>query len=165
LLQISMFFGPLMTTGMILGIAVGGYLANRLARVSPSRPLLISVCVNIVIPPVFWLTLLVPSSSVALGLTFVTGFLAVSHAPIYAAAVQNCCRGVVRSSASAVMVLMNSVIGMGLLPFFVGILSDVGTHAFGDNSLRYSLVFMISVNFVAAFMFFKAYASNAPVET
>lgn len=155
--QIGFFFGPLLTAGMILGAISGGYLSNRLARTSLWRPIWICVWANALVTPITWATLMVPSTSVALALTFFGGFLGLAHASSYVAAIQNCCQPRVRAFAVGLVVVASSTIGLGILPLAVGILSDAGADTFGENSLRYALSFVITASLGAALMFWNSH--------
>lgn len=51
-----------------------------------------------------------------------------------------------RAVASAILLFVLNLIGMGLGPYFVGILSDVFAPTFGIESLRYALCIAVLVN-------------------
>lgn len=51
-----------------------------------------------------------------------------------------------RAVASAILLFVLNLIGMGLGPYFVGILSDFFTPTFGIESLRYALCIAVLVN-------------------
>lgn len=51
-----------------------------------------------------------------------------------------------RAVASAILLFVLNLIGMGLGPYFVGILSDVFAPTFGIDSLRYALCIAVLVN-------------------
>ena len=60
-----------------------------------------------------------------------------------------------RAMASAVYVLLNNLIGMGLGPLAVGVISDIFSEQYGVDALRYSILSMIVfVNIWASIHFY-----------
>jgi len=59
-----------------------------------------------------------------------------------------------RAVASAILLFVLNIIGMGLGPFFVGVASDALTPAYGSESLRYALCLSVVVNIWAATHYF-----------
>ena len=55
-----------------------------------------------------------------------------------------------RALASAVVLFVINLIGLGLGPQMVGILNDVLAGRFGDASVRYSLLIVVATNLWAA---------------
>ena len=48
-----------------------------------------------------------------------------------------------RSLASAILLFVLNIIGLGLGPVFAGFLSDLLRPEYGDESIRYSLLFLV----------------------
>jgi len=61
-----------------------------------------------------------------------------------------------RSMSSAVYYFVMNLIGMGLGPLFIGMLSDYLTPIYGVESLRYSLFFVSIVYLVCIYFYWKA---------
>ena len=61
-----------------------------------------------------------------------------------------------RAVASAVLLFMLNIIGMGMGPFLVGVASDLLAPSSGTNSLRYALCFAVIVNVWATVHYFLA---------
>lgn len=59
-----------------------------------------------------------------------------------------------RAVASAILLFMLNIIGMGMGPYLVGVVSDVLAPATGIHSLRYALCFAVLVNVWAACHYF-----------
>lgn len=59
-----------------------------------------------------------------------------------------------RAVASAILLFMLNIIGMGLGPYFVGVASDYLTPAYGISSLRYALCLAVLANLWAATHYF-----------
>ena len=85
-----------------------------------------------------------PFALVFMGLSAI--FASFWIAPSYAA-VQNLVPQHWRTQASALMLLAINLLGMGLGPLLVGMLSD-GFSAYGDDSVRYALSIGVSLSVV-----------------
>nr|WP_321327752.1 MFS transporter [uncultured Parasphingorhabdus sp.] len=72
------------------------------------------------------------------------------------AMIQNLVRPRMRAVASAISIFLLNIVGMGLGPQGVGILSDLLGPTFGADSLRYTLCIFLFVNLWAAFHFWMA---------
>ena len=59
-----------------------------------------------------------------------------------------------RAVASAILLFVLNLIGMGLGPYFIGILSDVLNPTFGAESIRYALCVAVLVNLWAGVHYF-----------
>ncbi len=59
-----------------------------------------------------------------------------------------------RAVASAILLFMLNIIGMGMGPYLVGVVSDILSPTAGIHSLRYALCFAVLVNVWAAFHYF-----------
>ena len=61
-----------------------------------------------------------------------------------------------RAMASAILLFMLNLIGLGLGPMMTGFMSDWLTPQFGVAALRYAMSFAVMVNFWCAFHYFMA---------
>jgi hypothetical protein len=59
-----------------------------------------------------------------------------------------------RAVASAILLFMLNIIGMGLGPYFVGIFSDLLSPSYGISSLRFALCIAVLANLWAAVHYF-----------
>ena len=59
-----------------------------------------------------------------------------------------------RAVASALLLFMLNIFGMGLGPYFVGVTSDMFSTDYEINSLRYALCLCVLANLWAAFHYF-----------
>ncbi len=167
LTEIGLFFGPGLACGMIAGMLAGGFLGDRIGRVSIGRSLLLCVWANLLLTPLDWTLLWVPSLRLALILTFFHAALSVLYAPTLTAAMQTVAGPRVRGMAAAIFNLVNGLLGQALFPLIVGIASDAFAASHGADSLRWALTVVIPVCLVASALFVKAAAvtSVAEVET
>ena len=98
-----------------------------------------------------------PFALVFMGLSAV--FASFWIAPSYAA-VQNLAPQHWRTQASALMLLAINLLGMGLGPLLVGMLSD-GFSAYGDDSVRYALSIGVSLSVVGGIAYLSGSAKYA----
>ena len=99
----------------------------------------------------------VPFALVFMGLSAV--FASFWIAPSYAA-VQNLVPQYWRTQASALMLLAINLLGMGLGPLLVGMLSDLLSQ-FGDSSVRYGLSIGVSLSLVGGVAYLRGSALYA----
>ncbi len=149
-LFLGIVVGPIGGAGALLG----GYLADRLAK----RDLrwnawIVAVAKLLAIPFVagFYLA---PNLSWALafyipGTIFGAFYLGPSFALIQTLSPLH-----MRALASAIMLLIINLIGLGLGPQLVGLLSDILRPSLGGESLRYALLIFAMVNIVAALHYY-----------
>jgi len=100
----------------------------------------------------FWLTDFTSALMLYLIPAFFGGFYL---APTFAM-VQQLVPVQMRSVAAAICLFLLNIIGMGLGPQGVGILSDVFSAEYGTESLRYSLMVFSLVNLWCAYHYFQA---------
>jgi hypothetical protein len=61
-----------------------------------------------------------------------------------------------RAMASAILLFMLNLIGLGLGPMLTGFMSDFFEPTYGSDSLRYAMSITLLVNFWCAFHYWKA---------
>lgn len=137
--------------GLILGIAGGigfaggGWVADRLGRRS-SRYSLLGVAGAMMIGWLFHiLVMLAGDEYLALGLFVVPAIFANFYLATTLAQVQGLVTLRMRAVASALLLFIINIIGLGLGPQAAGILSDLLTPAVASESMRYSLLIVGAV--------------------
>jgi predicted MFS family arabinose efflux permease len=142
-----------------VGTYLGGWLADRLARGGDMRWYM-------------WVPALATLAGVPIGLGFylvgdayvalAIGVLSSIAGPMYLgpsfAMTQTLVRPHMRAMASAILLFILNLIGLGIGPWFVGFLSDQLTPRFGAEAIRYSLVSVVSIGnlWAAGHYFFAA---------
>ena len=71
-------------------------------------------------------------------------------------AVQNLVPATMRATASASMLLINNLIGIGFGTYMFGWLAERLTPAYGDEALRWSMIFGLGFYFLAALLMLLA---------
>lgn len=146
-----------------VGIWISGLIADRADAARPGGGLRVAGWSVIVLIPCEAAFLLAPTQTTALvALAFVQflgGFylapvIAFSHARVGPA---------MRASASAVLLLSINLIGLGLGPLGVGMLSDLlAANGFGEAALRLAMLAVVPAQFVAAILFVLALRAARP---
>ena len=139
----------------VIGTYLGGYLSDRLG-VKDRRWYLwvpgIATMISVPFAALFYTT----------GDPYLAIFLAIPGAilgPMYLgptfAITQTLSPLVMRSLASAILLFILNLIGLGLGPLFAGFLSDLWRPEFGEESIRYSLLTLaVAGNFWSAFHYY-----------
>ncbi len=78
--------------------------------------------------------------------------------PLWSTA-QNLARPGMRATASAVLLLILNIVGLGLGPFLVGLLNDALTARFGAEAIRWSLLLVAGIGSSAGLFFWIGSAS------
>lgn len=154
--EIGTYLGLILGIPGGIGIALGGYLADRWGG-RDTRWYLWIVAVALAACVPFSLGVYLVDSPYA-ALWFLV--LPVALGNFYQATTFSQTQGLVslrmRSVAAAVLLFILNIIGLGLGPQVVGILSDLLSPAYGVESLRYSLLICALVNLWAAFHYYVA---------
>ncbi|MDG2305542.1 MAG: MFS transporter [Candidatus Binatia bacterium] len=141
-----------LTLGMVLGFvgAAGTYLAgtlcDRLLRRDVRWLVWIPAIGSAVSVPFIAVTLLAPSFAFGMPFYAASVFFGASFAAPTYALVQALAPLRMRATASAVLLFALNLIGLGLGPTVVGILNDALAPRFGDEAIRYSLLFVSLLN-------------------
>jgi predicted MFS family arabinose efflux permease len=119
-----------------LGSTLGGSLADRLARKDATRRTGFGACVMLLAIPALLIATLTVANAPAIALTFVSFALIFAALPVSFGSMLTLAAPRVRGVTSATMQGVSNLLGYGLGPLGVGMLSDaIG----GPNSLRYAL--------------------------
>ncbi len=134
------WFAPAAGITFGIGILGGGWLVSRAARTSPRAYGSIPALATAVMIPTFAAALLVDSWQISLALMLVPMAACTAYVAPALALVQNLTPPRSRATASAVLMLMFNIVGLGLGPLFIGMVSDALKPDFGDGSLRWALL-------------------------
>jgi predicted MFS family arabinose efflux permease len=142
--------------GNAIGTFAGGYLTRR-ATVNPERKQLqIMAFVTALYVGVNSAMLFSTDKHVALALMFVATLInALAMAPWFAL-LQSLAPENGRATAVAAVFLVGNLIGLGLGPLLVGMLSDGLHHAYGNDSLRIALLICAPGYFWVAAQYYRA---------
>jgi MFS family permease len=123
----------------LLGILLGGILADKLSKRDARWPVWLFMAGLGGVTPVYLAFFLVPNATVGIILTFPAGILASLWIAPGIALILNLAGPRSRATAAAIFGLAINLVGMGLGPLAVGVLSDLYTPSFGEDALKYAL--------------------------
>jgi predicted MFS family arabinose efflux permease len=138
--------------GMMGGL-LGGQLADRLGARDAAWAARMITIAKLVAFPLLVGFFLIPKLSVALPVYFLAVFFgAVYLGPTYAM-IQSVVPASMRATAAAVQLLVINLIGLGLGPQLVGILSDLFRETYGVESLRMALAIFACAHVPGALLY------------
>jgi len=142
----------------VVGTYMGGWLGDRLAPRDMRWYLWVPAIATLAGAPIALGYYLSPNPYVALLLFGIPAGIA---GPMYLgptfALTQTLVRPTMRALASAILLFVMNLIGLGIGPWFVGFVSDALAPQYGDESLRWALVSIVTVgNLWAAIHYFVA---------
>ena len=139
-----------------LGTYLGGWMGDRFGRHDVRWNLWCVVIIWVAIAP-FNIALYLSSDPIwALGLFIVPAFAGAAYLAPMLSMTQSLVTLRMRSVASAILLFILNIIGLGLGPQTVGFVSDLLRPQFGVESLRYALLFTSFVGLWGAFHIFMA---------
>jgi len=146
------------TTGIFgfIGTAMAGVIADRLGKADLGRTMLVPVYATFAglpFAPIFYLS---PSLTWTIVALCIPSLLGASYlGPAYSAT-----QGLVplrmRATAAAILLFVLNMIGLGLGPQTVGIVSDLLQPLLGANSLRWALLSTVITTMAGAYFYWQA---------
>ncbi|MEL0166958.1 MAG: MFS transporter [Pseudomonadaceae bacterium] len=154
--QVGLFLGPLMGIVGGLGAWIGGMLADKLAARNASWNAWIVGLAKLLAIPFIVAFYMVDSTFWALVVYCPAVFLGAFYLGPSFAMIQSLTPLRSRALASAIMLLVLNLVGLGLGPQLIGIISDLVSGPFGSDSLRYALIGAAFVNIWACAHYYLA---------
>lgn len=166
LVEAGLLLGVAGTLGGLLGAIFGGIVTDRMARRDSSWQLKMPALGALISMPLQMLFLMWPERqafhigdfTIPVAVLFMpvgAFFAAFWIGPTYAA-VQNLVKPNMRSLASATLLLFLNLIGMGIGPLLVGVLSDALLPSMGVESIRYALLYSLVTVLIGSALFWRA---------
>lgn len=171
LAQTSWYYSGIALIGGVLGIWMGGAIADKLAKRGKGAYPLVPAVAFLISAPCFilamnspWLIgLVLPgggSNALQLIMAFLiflipTGLNLAWLGPI-TAAIQHIAPAPMRSTASAIFLLFNNLLGIAVGFFYFGWMSDLLAPQFGEESLRWAIYTGMGFYLMAAILLFGA---------
>jgi MFS family permease len=148
--------------GLVIGVVggagtfLGGYLSDRVAKRDIRWRLWIA-CIAIFLGwPIGLGSLFAGEYGVVLSLMALPAFVALFHVATLFALMQQLVEPRMRAVATAILMLFTNLLGGGLGPYYVGIVSDLLTDKYGEQALAWALTSLVFFAFWAAVHFFLA---------
>ncbi len=154
LLYAGYFYGTIVLVGGILGIWLGGQLGDRFAAKGKGAYALVPAIAFLATTPFFAIGMLSDSILVSFFVFLIPTALGLAWLGPVLAAFQGIVPPNMRATASAVFLLINNLVGIGLGDLLLGAMSDGLAARFGEESLRYSILFGSCFYLIAALLLF-----------
>ena len=160
--QLGTWLGAVLGSGGIIGAIGGGLIADRVGARDMRRQLYVPAGACLVQLPCAIAALLWSTPIPAMLLLFPTAILsAVWFGPVFSLT-QALVRPSMRATASAALIFVINLIGLGLAPLAVGALNDYLSPTYGTHAIRYSLMILGVTNLLAALHFVLATRTLLP---
>lgn len=156
LLHASLFYGVILLIGGITGIWSGGWLGDRFGQIDRAQFARIPAFAFIATVPFYVLGILSSNLVLSFFVLLVPTALGLIWLGPIISTLQHLVQPGMRATASAVFLFVINLIGIGLGTYFIGALSDMLHHQFGDDSLRYSILAGTGFYLLAATFFLLA---------
>lgn len=148
--EIALVFGTVSLAAGIGGGWLGGYLADRLARKSPSAHMWVPAILNIVAFTPFVLIFTAPTEATALASYFLATFITAGSGGPVMAATQNLAPPEIRSTSAAICSTLTQLVGTAVAVPLIGVLSDLLAPTYGKSALGLSMLTLPPLSFLAA---------------
>jgi len=156
LAEVGWFYGSIVLIGGVAGTWLGGWLGDRTGPGDPGSYARVPALCFLAAAPVFALGLFAPSLWLGWILFAVGQMLALAWLGPVIAAVQHIVPPNMRATASASFLFINNSIGIGFGIFFLGFMSDAMTDAYGDQALKYSILYGLGFYLLSSLLYFIA---------
>jgi MFS family permease len=137
--ETGLWFGLVNGLGSIFGVWIGGQIGDRHRARGRQHLLTVAALAQILSVPFLLAALLVPDWRLAMTLLFPAIVLNWLYVAPYYSAVQGLVPPAARAVASAAILFMQNLIGLGLGPVLLGFCSDLLKPTYGTESVRYVL--------------------------
>jgi predicted MFS family arabinose efflux permease len=148
--EIGWFYGSLILVGGMLGTWLGGVIGDQLGPRRPGAYAAIPALCFLLAAPAYAAALFAPSLPAAWLLFLIPQILGLAWLGPVITAVQQLVPPNMRATASASFLLVNNFIGIGFGVYIFGELSTRMNARYGDESLRYSILYGLVFYLLAA---------------
>ena len=152
LIQRGHFLASLYLIGGTAGVFAGGWLADRLGQADRRWYARLPVLAWLITAPTFAAGLLVDSLWLAWPLLLIPNALNILWLGPVTTAVQHLVPQPMRATASACVLLIINLVGLGAGPTLIGALSDLFKARLGEEALRYASLSVVGFYLVAAIL-------------
>jgi predicted MFS family arabinose efflux permease len=152
LLSTAHFFASLLLIGGTFGVFAGGWLADRLGTADRRWYARLPAIAWLITAPFFLAGFMAPNLKVAWLLLLVPNALNILWLGPVTTAVQHLVPRPLRSTASASFLFINNLIGLGVGPLLMGVISDQLKASYGAEALRYAATACLGFYLLAALL-------------
>ena len=142
--QIAQYYSLVIGAAMAIGMFVSGFLADRYARKTPSAFAIIPAWALALGVPFFVMGVIAPTWISALMWLAVPMAMNMMFVAPGMAIVQNIAPPRERSTSAAILLFVNNLVGMGIGPLYIGVVSDWLAPQYGAaKALEYALLALV----------------------
>ena len=152
----SWYLAGILFIGGVAGMALGGFLGDRLGQKSKSYYPLIPAVAFLISAPLYVLGVITTDPTTAFFIFLAPQALGLVWLGPILTAVQHLGPANSRTMISALFLLINNLIGIAVGTWFFGFASDQLKPTFGEDSIKYAFIFGLSFYVVAAILLFLA---------
>lgn len=152
----SHFIAGITLVGGVIGMTLGGVLADRMGHTRKGAYPLIPALAFLLSAPLYMLGVLIKAPQETFWLFVIPQALGLVWLGPILTAVQHLGPPASRSQVSALFLLINNLIGLGAGPYFFGKVSDILKPAFGAESIKYAFLAGLGFYVLAAILFLIA---------
>ncbi|MFV3075917.1 spinster family MFS transporter [Niveispirillum fermenti] len=156
LVDTTLFFSAIIFIGGLAGIWLGGWLGDRLGAGNKANYARLPAVAFLISLPFFFIGVNVSSQTLMFFTFIVPQALSLLWAGPVLSSVQHLVAPSMRATASAIFLFINNLIGIGFGTWFLGVLSDVLRAEYGQDSLRYSILYCLGFYLIAAILLLLA---------
>ena len=156
LIERGQFLASIFLIGGTAGVFAGGWLADRLGQRDRRWFARLPAIAWLITAPTFAIGLMTSDPWVAWPLLLIPNALNILWLGPVTTAVQHLVPRAMRSTASASFLLINNLVGLGIGPMLIGIISDTFKEKYGTEALRYAAVSVVGFYVVASLLMFVA---------
>jgi len=156
LIDRSWYLAGILFIGGVAGMALGGFLGDRLGQKSKGYYPLIPAVAFLISAPLYVLGVITTDPTTAFFIFLAPQALGLVWLGPILMAVQHLGPANSRTMISALFLLINNLIGIAVGTWFFGFASDQLKPTFGDDSIKYAFIFGLSFYVVAAILLFLA---------
>ncbi|SNS70434.1 MULTISPECIES: MFS transporter [unclassified Azospirillum] len=152
----SIFYAGILFFGGMVGVWFGGSLGDRFGANDKGNYARVPAVAFLISLPFFIGGIMSPSLPLVFFLFVVPQALSLMWLGPTLSAVQHLVPATMRTTASAIFLFVNNLIGIGFGTWFLGVLSDYLVPRYGADSLRYSILYGMGFYLLASGLFFLA---------
>ena len=154
--EIGTWFGLILGVAGGIGIALGGYLADKFGAKDPKWYLWTTAIALLVMTPFNLIVYMATESTLSLLGMIIPVLLGNFYQATTFSQTQGISELRMRAVAAGILLFIINFIGLGFGPQMVGVVSDMLSETYGKESLRYALLICSLVNIWAAYHYFVA---------
>lgn len=143
--ELGTYLALIMGAGGAVGVFFGGYIADRLSPRDKRWYVWLPALTGLIATPIIALTYYVDDAYVALACMVIPGVVSNVYLGNAIATTHGLVGMRMRALSSAILFFILNIIGLGLGPWMVGMVSDMLSASYGTESLRYSMMFILPV--------------------